>query len=52
VRPVGYGAHAPTMIPITEIIDIGNTVLCDMCNDDYTNNWLRVLQVLLTSCSI
>jgi hypothetical protein len=26
------------MIPITEIIDIGTTVLCDICNDDYTNS--------------
>ena len=26
------------MIPITNIIDIGNTVLCDICNDDYTNS--------------
>jgi hypothetical protein len=26
------------MIPITNIIDIGNMVLCDSCNDDYTNS--------------
>jgi hypothetical protein len=24
------------MIPTTEIIDIGDTVLCDICNGDYT----------------
>ena len=26
------------MIPMTTIIDIGETVLCDLCNDDYTNS--------------
>ena len=26
------------MIPTTEIIDIGDTVLCDICNADYTNS--------------
>ena len=26
------------MIPTTDIIDIGNTVLCDLCNDDYTDS--------------
>jgi len=26
------------MIPITDIIDIGDMVLCDICNDDYTNS--------------
>jgi hypothetical protein len=26
------------MIPTTDIIDIGDTVLCDLCNDDYTNS--------------
>ena len=26
------------MISQTQIIDIGDTVLCDICNDDYTNS--------------
>ena len=26
------------MIPITDIYDIGDTVLCDLCNADYTTS--------------
>ena len=26
------------MTPTIDIIDIGDTVLCDLCNDDYTNS--------------
>ena len=26
------------MLPITDIIDIGDMVLCDICNDDYTKS--------------
>jgi hypothetical protein len=26
------------MVPTTESIDIGDTVLCDLCNEDYTNS--------------
>jgi hypothetical protein len=26
------------MVPTTDIIDIGDTVLCDFCNDDYTDS--------------
>ena len=26
------------MIPITDILDIGDMVLCDLCNDDYTHS--------------